>query len=128
MNNVSFGGAKVFANPNMFIKNAKASEIAEAINIGVKQASEELGQKLVHSRQQNKISGALLKSINPDSFDKQTQKLSEAGKKGFDRLYGFQFDITSESKLKDLIKCAKDIAKITADDNGVINYGFQYLA
>ena len=128
MNNVSFCGAKVFANPNMFIKNAKASEIAEAINIGVKQASEELGQKLTHARHQNKISGALLKNINPDSFDKQTQKLSEAGKKGFDRLYGFQFDITSESKLKDLIQCAKNIAKTTSDDNGVINYGFQYLA
>ena len=127
MNNVSFGSAKVFANPNMFIKNAKASEIAEAINIGVRKAGEELGQKLMHPHCESKLSGRLLKEINPDCFDKKTQQLTEVGKKGFDSIYGFQFGITTNSKIKDLIRKVQEEAKLRADESGFINYCFKYL-
>lgn len=127
MNNVSFCGAKVFANPNQFIKNAKPSQIAEAINTGVGLASKELGQKLVFSNGK-KMSGALLRQINPDSFSKTTGTLTEAGKKGFNKIYGRQFKVTAESKLKDLMQAAKKIAKQTADADGIISYGFQYMA
>lgn len=128
MDNVSFCGAKVFANPSMYIKNAKASEIAEAINIGVKQAGKDLGVKIKHPHLEGKMSGELLKKINPDSFDKATQKLTDSGKKGFDHVYGSQFGVTVESKLKDLIQCARKVATQSADETGLISYGFKYMA
>lgn len=127
MNSVSFCGAKVFANPSMYIKNAKASEIAEAINIGVKQAGKDLGVQLKHPHLE-KISGELLKKTNPDSFDKITQTLTESGQKGFNNIYGKQFGVTIESKLKDLMQCAKKVATQSADDSGIMSYGFKYMA
>ncbi len=127
MNNVSFCGAKVYSNPNMYIKNAKASEIAEAIKIGVKQAGEELGMKLSHPHCE-RMSGTLLKKTNPDSFDKDTDKLSEYGRIGFNNIYGQQFNVTTDSKLKDLMHCARDVAYMTANDDGIISYSFKYLA
>ena len=126
MSNVSFCGAKVFSNPNMFIKNAKSPEIAEAIKIGVKQAGEELGQILSHPHSE-KMSGILLEKTNPDCFDKVTRKLTDVGIQGFNNVYGRQFNITVDSKLKDLMKCARDVAKMTATDEGVITYGFKHI-
>lgn len=128
MDNVSFCGAKVFSNPSKFIKNAKASEIAEAINIGVRQAGDDIGKKIIHPHLEGKMTGALLKEINPDSFDKATQTLTDAGKKGFNKIYGKQFGVTVESKLKDLMQCARKVAKQSADENGLITYGFKYMA
>ena len=106
MNNVSFGKAKVFVNPGMYVKNAKSSEIAEAINIGVKQASKELGVKVTHPNL-GQMTGKLLRETNPDSFNKTTQTLTEAGKKGFNKLYGSQIGVTTESKMGELISKVK---------------------
>ncbi len=129
MYNVSFGGAKVPFNPSLTISKAKASEIAEAINIGVKQAATELGVKsLKHPHTAGKLSGALLKETNPDSFSKATGLLTDAGKKGFDKIYGKQFGVNVTSNLNALKECAKKIAKQSASDDGVIAYGFKYMA
>ncbi len=128
MFNVSFGRAKVNASANKFIRNATAPEIAEAINIGTRQASKELGIKLKHTTGSTSLSGTVLRECNPDSFDKSTKTLSEKGKKGFNKIYGKQFGVTVDSKLKDLTKCAKNVALNTADEDGNLTYSFKYLA
>ena len=128
MNNVSFCGAKVYVSPSKFIKNAKASEIAEAINIGTKQAGKELGVRLKHPHGKEKLSGAILRETNPDSFDSVTKTLTKKGQKDFNKIYGKQFGITVDAKLKDLTKCAKKVAKKTADEDGYISYSFKYMA
>ena len=102
MYNVSFGKAPVFANPNMFIKNAKASEIAEAMNIGMRQAGKTVGKTLKFANGNKIMTGKLLKEVNPDSFSKTTQILTETGKKGFNNITGKILGISVDSKLCDL--------------------------
>ena len=127
MNNVSFGKAKVFVNPGMYVKNAKPSEIAEAINIGVKQASKELGIKITHPNA-SQMTGKLLREANPDSFSKTTQTLTEEGIKKFDKLYGSQIGVTSKSKMSELIAGVKSFAiKIADPTDGALTYSFKYM-
>ena len=127
MDNISFGKAKVFVNPGMYVKNAKSSEIAEAINIGVKQAGKELGVKIKHPNA-TQMTGKLLREANPDSFHKTTQTLTDAGKKGFNKLYGSQMGVTTNSKMSELIAGVKSFAmKIADPSDGALTYSFKYM-
>ena len=128
MFNVSFYGTTANVCPNKFIRNAKASEIAEAINIGTRQAEKALGVELKHPQGIKKMSGKLLTEINPDSFNSTTKTLTVKGQKEFNKIYGKQFGVTVDSKLKDLTKCAKNVALNTADEDGNLTYSFKYLA
>ena len=120
MFNVSFC-SKIFVNPNKFIKNAKASELAEAINEGFRQASTDLGQDIKPIR---RITGKSLMDINYDCFDKSTKTLNTKGLESFDYINGKFLNVTTDSKMQDYTKEVSNYIKKFIDNDGFVCHLF----
>jgi hypothetical protein len=116
MFNVSFAG-RVHFNPNIKIKNARASQIADAINRGFKKGSNDLGRKVKPLRS---ISGKNLMDINYDCFNKKTGTLNEKGIEGFNSIYPRAINITTESKISDYIEAIRTFVKKYTDPDGLL--------
>lgn len=100
-NNVSFCGAAAYR-PLKKIANATVGEITEAIKMAHKNASKAVGYEIAPNI---KLSGENFRRLSPDSFT-STRKLSEQGKKGFDKLHK-RYDLTTSSRLCDLEEVLK---------------------
>ena len=120
MSNISFS-SRVFVSPNKYIKNAKASELAEAINTGFRQASVDLGQNIKPIR---RITGKSLMDINYDCFNKSTKTLNEKGIEGFDYINGKFLNVTTDSKMKDFTKAVRSYINQFAESDGFVCHLF----
>ena len=116
MLNVSFSG-RVHFNPNIKIKNARASQIADAINRGYQKGSNDLGMQVKPIRP---INGKSLMKINYDCFDKKTEMLNEKGIEGFNSIYPRTINISAESKISDYVEAVRTFVRDYTDTDGFL--------
>ena len=116
MFNVSFSG-RIHYNPNIKIKNAKASQIADAINRGFKKGSNDLGMRVKPIRP---INGKTLMKINYDCFDKKTELLNEKGIEGFNSINPRTINVSTESKISDYVEAVRTFVRNYTDSDGFL--------
>lgn len=127
LNSISFCGRGIY-NPKKLFGDLSAGEIAEAYKLAHKKAGEALGLSV--SPVQKTTAGELVR-INPDSFDKRTHKLTQAGKDGFNR-NNKDLEISTQSKTSEVVEAIKDFIVETCydegDGTGTITRSFNYFA
>lgn len=122
MMNVSFGSSLKIPK-KLTIKSATAKKLSYVINKAFTDASRELGEKVTPLRE---VTAKSLQNINPDSFVRQSGRITKEGIEGFNSIYR-DLGLNSKSTLAEFGQGIKNYLESFAFEGRVDRF-FDYFA